>query len=94
LALAGADSKTIIDDYAETDEHLAAHRELLLANSGAPASLGSLTDELLSSRSANMEMILDYIGANYGAARKYLQSAGISDAALDKIMAMMTEADK
>ena len=90
LALAGVPDETIIRDYAETGAHLAPVYDMLVENSGVPATLGRVTEELLSARETNIEMMLSHLNTKYGGARAYLSSLCLTTRELDAIYTMMT----
>ena len=78
LKLADVSDVTIIQDYALTEIFLAEKLALLKENSGLPAMLSHIEDEMLGANPGNMEHMLRHLLDAYGGIRNYLNTIGVS----------------
>jgi protein-tyrosine phosphatase len=87
LSLAGVVPEAIGADYAETDAQLASRYEEWLAKA-APERLEAMRDELRCPPE-RMLSILEYIERRWGGVEAYLEAAGVTPAAIDRLSAKL-----
>jgi protein-tyrosine phosphatase len=87
LSLAGVEPEAIGADYAETDAQLASRYEEWLAKA-SPRRLEAMRDELRCPPE-RMLSILEYIERLWGGVDAYLEAAGLTPAAIDRLSAKL-----
>ena len=91
LGLLGVREEVIVADYVATQENLAAIVERLLATEGYQAMLAALPPDTLHAEAPTMTRFLDAVRERYGSMRGYALAAGVSTAAVDRLVGRLLE---
>ena len=94
LLLAGVEEETVVEDFALTESFLAEVMPTLKANSGIPAMLNKLTDEMLSANPDNMRYMISHLHQQYGNVETYLTQIGLSDSEIAEIKHSMVTGER
>ena len=88
LSLAGVDAADIAADYGETDAQLATQYELWISE--APADRRNAFRAELQCPPERIFGVLDHFDRNWGGVASYLEAAGMSSAAIDRVAAKLS----